>query len=119
MLYVYDSLDACCAAEFGWITRGLCVSRSNATTTVGQEEVCQKDTAAKDISAQLYGTAEENVVRLVFHGRGQLHIYIATSKGVFFECFKEYFVDQKPSWASTRGFNHKPYEYIYCNPLSI
>jgi len=59
-------VDACCAAEFGWITKGLCISRSNENVTEKYwpdraKNKCVKDdkTAAIDLSVKLYNSAEE------------------------------------------------------------
>jgi len=63
---LYPSIDTCCAAQFSWVTSGLCVSRSSSTTTdqywadKGKSK-CVKDsvTPATDLTVVLYKTAEE------------------------------------------------------------
>lgn len=100
---LYDSLETCCAAEFGWITRGLCVSRSNSTVTekywpdkVNSKCVKDSETAAKDLSVQLFVTAEECCDTSITWERSVA--CIATSTGEIAQGTSNYFVD----WTSRK-----------------
>lgn len=95
---LYDSLNTCCAAKFGWITRGLCISRSNSTVTEKYwpdmtNSKCVKDSekAAKDLSVQLFDTAKECCETSIVWERSVA--CIASSTGEVAQGSSDYFVD--------------------------
>jgi len=84
---LYGSLDTCCVAQFSWVTRGLCLSRSNSTTTDQYwadktNSKCVKDsvTPAKDLTVVLYKTAKECCTESIPWKRSAACIAVSTGE---------------------------------------
>jgi len=97
---LYESLDTCCAAQFSWVTSGLCLSRSNSTTTDQYwadktNSKCVKDsiTPAKDLTVALYKTAKECCEESIPWKRAAACIAVSTGEAA--QGSNEFYVDWK------------------------